>query len=58
MCYLSEHELNSLSVSKDSLNELDRMEIESHVTHSYNFLNIIPWSDNLERVSAKRPVSS
>ena len=26
------------------------MEIESHVTHSYNFLNIIPWSDNLERV--------
>ena len=50
MCYLSEHELNSLSVSKGSLNELDRMEIESHVTHSYNFLNIIPWSDNLERV--------
>ena len=50
MCYLSEHELKSLSVSKGSLNELDRMEIESHVTHSYNFLKIIPWSDNLERV--------
>ena len=50
MCYLSKHELSSLSVSKGSLNELDRGEIESHVTHSYNFLNIIPWSVNLKRV--------
>lgn len=50
VCYLSEDELNSLSVKKGSLNEKDRQEIESHVTHTFNFLNIIPWSENLDRV--------
>jgi|LULX01.1.fsa_nt_gb HD-GYP domain-containing protein (c-di-GMP phosphodiesterase class II) len=50
VCYLSEDELNSLSVKKGSLNEKDRQEIESHVTHTFNFLKIIPWSENLNRV--------
>ena len=40
----------SLSVQKGSLNQKDRKEIESHVTHTYNFLKIIPWSSNLKRV--------
>ncbi len=48
--YLSPYEVSSLSVAKGSLNENDRQEIESHVTHTYNFLNIIPWSNELARV--------
>ena len=48
--YLHPSELRSLSVPKGSLNEQDRAEIESHVTHTYNFLNIIPWSPNLIQV--------
>ena len=42
--------MGSLSVPKGSLNEKDRQEIESHVTHTFNFLSIIPWSDELSRV--------
>ncbi len=48
--YLTPHEVRSLSVPKGSLNEQDRQEIESHVTHTFNFLNIIPWSTGLARV--------
>ena len=48
--YLNAGELHSLSVPKGSLNEQDRVEIESHVTHTYNFLRIIPWSANLIQV--------
>ncbi len=50
MPYLNTGELHSLSVPKGSLNEQDRAEIESHVTHTYNFLRIIPWSANLSQV--------
>ena len=46
--YLSVDEATSLSVPKGSLNQQDRDEIESHVTHTYNFLRIIPWSEHLE----------
>ena len=48
--FLSEKELVSLSVPKGSLNESDRKEIESHVTHTYKFLNEIPWTKDLRRV--------
>ena len=48
--YLSVDEATSLSVPKGSLNQRDRDEIESHVTHTYNFLRIIPWSEHLEDV--------
>jgi HD-GYP domain-containing protein (c-di-GMP phosphodiesterase class II) len=48
--YLSTDEAASLSVPKGSLNQRDRNEIESHVTHTYNFLRIIPWSEHLEDV--------
>jgi HD-GYP domain-containing protein (c-di-GMP phosphodiesterase class II) len=48
--FLSEKELISLSVPKGSLNENDRKEIESHVTHTYKFLNEIPWTKDLRRV--------
>ena len=48
--FLSENEVCSLSVQRGSLNEKDRKEIESHVKHTFNFLKIIPWSENLKRV--------
>ncbi|MEC7416860.1 MAG: HD domain-containing phosphohydrolase [SAR324 cluster bacterium] len=48
--YLNAGEMRSLSVPKGSLNVQDRAEIESHVTHTYNFLSIIPWSANLLQV--------
>ena len=48
--FLSEKELISLSVPKGSLNENDRKEIESHVTHTYKFLSEIPWTKDLRRV--------
>jgi len=48
--FLNEKELISLSVPKGSLNDNDRREIESHVTHTYKFLTTIPWTPDLRRV--------
>ncbi len=48
--FLNNHEVHSLSIKKGSLSDEDRKEIESHVTQTFNFLKIIPWSKNLERV--------
>ncbi len=47
MPYLLENEVESLSIPKGTLTQKDREEIESHVTHTYNFLRMIPWSKNL-----------
>lgn len=51
LAYLNDKELISLSVPKGSLNENDRKEIESHVTHTYKFLNTIPWTPDLRKVA-------
>jgi response regulator RpfG family c-di-GMP phosphodiesterase len=48
--FLSEGEILKLSVRKGSLTELERREIESHVTHTYRFLQQIPWTRALRRV--------
>ncbi|MBL8033446.1 MAG: GAF domain-containing protein [Leptospiraceae bacterium] len=48
--YLSEQELVMLSIRKGTLDERERLEIESHVTHTYNFLKQIPWTPNLRWV--------
>ncbi len=48
--FLMDRELISLSVPKGSLNENDRKEIESHVTHTYKFLSTIPWTPDLRNV--------
>ena len=48
--YLSDNEVLKLSVRKGSLTELERREIESHVTHTYRFLAQIPWTRTLKRV--------
>ena len=48
--YLTEREANVLSIKRGSLSETERLEIESHVKHSYSFLSRIPWTKDLARV--------
>jgi HD-GYP domain-containing protein (c-di-GMP phosphodiesterase class II) len=43
-------ELRALSVSRGSLDEAERLEIEAHVVHSYEFLLKIPWPRRYARV--------
>jgi HD-GYP domain-containing protein (c-di-GMP phosphodiesterase class II) len=47
---LTEVELRALSLRRGTLTPEERTEIESHVTHSYNFLRTIPWTKDLARV--------
>jgi HD-GYP domain-containing protein (c-di-GMP phosphodiesterase class II) len=48
--YLTANELEALSIRRGSLSELERIEIESHVTHTYRFLSQIPWTGEFARV--------
>lgn len=48
--FLFPDELRVLSVPKGSLNEEERREIESHVSHSYEFLLTIPWPKRYRRI--------
>ncbi|HUZ76533.1 MAG TPA: HD domain-containing phosphohydrolase [Chloroflexota bacterium] len=43
-------ELQKLSIKKGSLDDNERLEIESHVTHTYKFLTKIPWTKELQHV--------
>jgi len=47
---ISEFELAALSIPKGSLNEQERLEIESHVSHTMNFLKLIPWTAELSQI--------
>lgn len=40
-------DLASLRIRKGSLSETERLEIESHVTHTFRFLEQIPWTRDL-----------
>lgn len=48
--FLEPDEVRVLSVPKGSLDEEERREIESHVSHSYDFLLTIPWPKRYRRV--------
>lgn len=48
--YLDTDEVRLLSISKGSLDAAERLQIESHVIHTFNFLNQIPWTKDLRRV--------
>ncbi len=48
--YLTRSELENLNVLKGSFNERERKEAESHVTHSFNFLSRVPWSEGFSRI--------
>lgn len=47
---LESDDLACLSIRKGSLSEAERLEIESHVTHTFRFLQQIPWTKDLVRV--------
>lgn len=48
--YLSAPEVKLLSIRKGSLDERERQEIESHVSHTFQFLRKIPWTKGLSQV--------
>jgi hypothetical protein len=48
--YLKEEEIVRLMIPKGTLSLEERLEIESHVTHTYKFLAQIPWTADLKRV--------
>ncbi|HEY9843642.1 MAG TPA: HD domain-containing phosphohydrolase [Candidatus Obscuribacterales bacterium] len=47
---LDEFELSRLSIARGSLDPDERLEIESHVTHTFHFLSQIPWTRELRNV--------
>lgn len=48
--YLTDEELRYLTIRKGSLDEHERLQIESHVTHTWRFLQQIPWTRELHQV--------
>jgi HD-GYP domain-containing protein (c-di-GMP phosphodiesterase class II) len=44
---LQHFEFTDLALSRGSLSPEERVEIESHVTHTYEFLRLIPWTRDL-----------
>ncbi|MBI4503248.1 MAG: GAF domain-containing protein [Gemmatimonadetes bacterium] len=48
--YLTADEVRFLSIRKGSLDERERLEIESHVNHTYRFLLQIPWTKELQNI--------
>lgn len=47
---LTDHELRCLTVRDGSLNSAERLDIERHVTYSYEFLKKIPWTSQYLQV--------
>ena len=47
---LSEEELRFLMINKGNLDPRERREIESHVTHTFRFLERIPWTRELSGI--------
>lgn len=47
---LSSAEMAQLMVHKGNLTDTERLAIQSHVTHTYEFLKRIPWTKDLEGV--------
>jgi HD-GYP domain-containing protein (c-di-GMP phosphodiesterase class II) len=49
---LEPEEFHFLSIRRGTLDEKERLEIESHVTHSYRFLTKIPWTKAMKDIPA------
>lgn len=48
--FLRDNELVSLQVRRGNLDARERLEIESHVSHTYRFLIQIPWTTDLRNI--------
>lgn len=49
---LESGELDYLTASSGSLSPAERLEVESHVSHTFAFLSLIPWTDDLKDLPA------
>ena len=49
--YLTEEEVHFLELPQGTLDERERAQVEAHVQHTFQFLDQIPWSDDLKRVA-------
>ena len=49
--YLDVDELHFLKIPKGTLDERERLEIESHVEQTYRFLTQIPWTEDLQNLA-------
>ena len=47
---VNDYEFAMLAIPKGSLSLEERLEIESHVTHTRNFLQLIPWTEEFRNV--------
>ncbi len=47
---LHDFEFSNLSIVQGSLNDEERAQIESHVSHTYTILSLIPWTRDLARL--------
>jgi HD-GYP domain-containing protein (c-di-GMP phosphodiesterase class II) len=50
LAIITREEFDLLSIAKGSLSPAERKEIESHVVHTQNFLNHIPWTKEFANV--------
>jgi len=48
--FLTPDEVRYLMIKKGSLDDSERLEIESHVTHTFQFLQRIPWTRELQQI--------
>lgn len=49
--FLAEDEVTALSIRRGTLTHEERREIETHVSHTYRFLQQVPWSADLRGVA-------
>jgi response regulator RpfG family c-di-GMP phosphodiesterase len=47
---LDPQEVKLLSIRKGSLDDVERLQIESHVIHTFNFLQQIPWTKEIRSI--------
>lgn len=47
---LTGDEMRLLSIRKGSLDEEERLQIEAHVLHTFNFLQQIPWTNEISQI--------
>ena len=47
---ITDDEVRLLSIRKGSLDETERLQIESHVNHTFNFLQQIPWTKEIKGI--------
>jgi HD-GYP domain-containing protein (c-di-GMP phosphodiesterase class II) len=47
---LEDDEVRLLSIRKGSLSKVERVQIESHVLHTYRFLSQIPWTREIREI--------